>query len=102
MSMVRTDNLATSIRLPRGFKRLKAACRVPSSAANLGPGFDCLGLALGLYNELAVEIGGTQDLVEITGEGAEELPTDATNLVVKSMHVAFEHLGRKPVPVLVR
>jgi homoserine kinase len=100
--MVRTDNLASAVRLPRGFKRQKAACRVPASIANLGPGFDCLGLALGLYNEVAVEISGTKDVVEITGEGVDELSTDSSNLVVRAMHAAFEHLGRKPVPMLVR
>lgn len=103
MTMGRTDSLtAPPVKLPRGFKRLKAACRVPASAANLGPGFDCLGLALGLFNEMAVELAGAKDHVEVVGEGAGELPTGSTNLVIQSMHQACEALGRKPVPFQVR
>src|SRR5262245_9647004 len=103
MTMGRTDSLTVpAVKLPRGFKRLKAACRVPASAANLGPGFDCLGLALGLFNEMAVELAGAKDHVEVIGEGAGELPTGSTNLVIQSMHQACEHLGRKPVPFQVR
>ena len=102
MSMIVRTEATNSVKLPRGFKRLKAACRVPASAANLGPGFDCLGLALTLYNEVAVEIGVPKDKVEIVGEGAGELPEDASNLVVKAMHAAFDQLGRKPVPLFVR
>lgn len=88
--------------LPRGFKRLKAACRIPASVANLGPGFDCLGLALGMHNELAVEIGVPKTTVEVIGEGADELPRDESNLVVKSMLETFKVLKRKPLPVWVR
>jgi homoserine kinase len=89
-------------RLPRGYKRLKAACRVPASAANLGPGFDALGLALSLHNEMAVEIGTAKTTVEVLGEGADELPRDESNLVVQSMFEAFKALKRKPLPVWVR
>lgn len=89
-------------RLPRGYKRLKAACRVPASVANLGPGFDALGLALSLHNELAVEVGIDRTTVEILGEGADSLPRDDRNLVVRTLYKALEHLGRKPVPVWVR
>ncbi|MGL5095653.1 MAG: homoserine kinase, partial [Planctomycetia bacterium] len=89
-------------RLPRGYKRLKAACRVPASAANLGPGFDSLGISLALYNEMAAELGPERTVVEVTGEGAGELATDETNLVVRAMHATFDKLARKPVPIWVR
>lgn len=89
-------------RLPRGYKRLKAACRVPASVANLGPGFDCLGIALSLHNELAAEIGTAKTTVEIVGEGADELPRDESNLVVRAMNETLKHLKRKPLPVWVR
>jgi homoserine kinase len=103
MSMGRSDSLtAPSVKLPRGFKRLKAACRVPASVANLGPGFDCLGLALQMFDEVAVELAGAKDFVETDGEGGATLPTDSSNLIIKSMHVALDRLGRKPVPVHVR
>jgi homoserine kinase len=90
------------VKLPAGFKRLKAACRVPASVANLGPGFDSLGLALGLHNELAAEIGVSKSAVEIIGEGAKRLPTNDSNMVIRSMHATFKKLKRTPVPVRVR
>lgn len=93
----------STIRLPRGYKRLKAACRVPATTANLGPGFDSVGLALTIHNELAAEVGRTsRTIVEIVGEGEDELPRNESNLVVQSMRATFDHLGRKPVPVWVR
>ena len=101
MSLVRSD-AASAIKLPKGFKRQKANCRVPATVANLGPGFDSLGLALSLYNEIAVDINVSKDHLEITGEGAGSLPADQTNLVLSSMHKAFDAMGRKPVPMVVR
>ena len=73
--------------------------KVPASSANLGPGFDTLGLALSLYDEITVEIlpGPEERLeIEIAGEGAEKLPKDKTHLVVQSMNRAFEELGESP------
>ena len=54
--------------------------RVPASVANLGPGLDCFGLALTLYlNLTAEEIGGTgSHLVELEGEGCDQLPSDGS------------------------
>ena len=94
--------MSTAPSLPRGFKRLKAACRVPASVANLGPGYDCLGLALGLHNEVAVDISTSKTMVEIIGEGENELPRGEDNLVVRSMFAAFKKLKRKAPNVWVR
>ena len=60
--------------------------RVPASTSNIGPGFDCLGLALQLYNELVVEKHSEDGppVVEIEGEGAQTLPRDASNLMVRA------------------
>ena len=60
--------------------------RVPASTSNLGPAFDCLGLALGLYNELTLELwpGKGEPAVEIAGEGEGVLPTDKTNLAARA------------------
>ncbi|GAA2850099.1 homoserine kinase [Paenarthrobacter ilicis] len=67
---------------------------VPGTSANLGPGYDSLGLALSIYDTLTVETLGTGELVfELSGEGAETLPRDATHLVVRAMDLAFERLG---------
>jgi homoserine kinase len=64
---------------------------VPASTSNLGPGFDCLGLALGLRNELTVELwknpGPT--VVHITGEGQGSLPLNEKNLLVQSAYRAL-------------
>jgi homoserine kinase len=71
--------------------------RVSATAANLGPGFDALGLAFDLWNEVLVEAADHPTSVEVTGEGAGELPDDDTNLVVRSMgHVAERTGGSLP------
>lgn len=68
--------------------------RVPATSANLGPGFDTLGLALALYDELNVTATAESGVhVEVTGVGAGEVPTDESNLVVRSIQHAFEHYG---------
>lgn len=58
---------------------------VPASTANLGPGFDCLGLALGLYDIVEVEVIDKGLVVEVIGEGEDELPRDGSHLVVKAI-----------------
>jgi homoserine kinase len=59
---------------------------VPATTSNLGPGFDCLGLALSLRNELTLELRDEDGpaTVEISGEGAETLPRDEHNVMVKA------------------
>jgi len=66
------------------------AARVPASTANLGPGFDSLGLALGLYNTVVVEAPAERLEIEIEGEGAGTLPRDATNLVIRRLRPVGE------------
>ncbi|MBI1909139.1 MAG: homoserine kinase [Deltaproteobacteria bacterium] len=62
---------------------------VPASTANLGPGFDCLGLALSLHNTIEVELSDQDQKVEITveGEGANLLPRDNKNLILESISI---------------
>jgi homoserine kinase len=68
--------------------------RVPATSANLGPGFDTLGLALGLYDDLTVTVTGDSGVfVDVHGVGAGEVPTDETNLVVRSIQHTFSHFG---------
>ena len=64
---------------------LTATVTVPGSSANLGPGFDTLGLAVGLYDTVEVEVTASGLEVEIFGEGADELPRDNSHLVVKAI-----------------
>ena len=59
--------------------------RIPATTANLGPGFDCMGLALDLWNTFELHLGGEGIHVETHGEGAGKLASDATNLTVAVM-----------------
>ncbi|MDN4638906.1 homoserine kinase [Agreia sp. PsM10] len=74
--------------------------KVPATTANLGPGFDTLGLALALYDELTVTVrdepGAT---VQVTGVGEGEVPTDESNLVVRAIAHAFAAYDQ-PLPGL--
>ncbi len=69
--------------------------RAPATTANMGPGFDCLAMALDIWNTVRVDLDG--DGIVVNGEGKEELPTDQTNLVYRSFAMPFEKTGR-PVP----
>lgn len=74
---------------------------VPATTANLGPGFDCLGLALQCHNTFTVYLQAPSLPlhIECTGEGAAELPTDAENLFVAAAQRVYTHLGQ-PFPSL--
>ena len=63
---------------------------VPATSANLGPGFDALGLALGLRDTVTAEIVDGPDEVHVTGEGAGDVPLDGSHLVRRSMQRAFD------------
>ncbi|WP_231916948.1 homoserine kinase [Nocardioides scoriae] len=69
---------------------------MPATSANLGPGFDCLGLALELCDTLVGEVlpSGLEVLVE--GEGADEVPLDDRHLVVRAMRALWATLGEQP------
>lgn len=70
--------------------------RVPATSANLGPGFDALGLALGLYDDVTADVVDGDGLrIEISGEGA-GLPRDETHLVLRAMRATFARLGGQP------
>lgn len=75
--------------------------RVPASTTNLGPGFDCLGMALRLYNEILVEPAEALSIT-IEGEGETTLPRDETNLVYRAIVRAHEALGRRAPSVHLR
>lgn len=69
---------------------------VPATSANLGPGFDTLGLALELRDTLEAEVTERGLEVEVDGHGAGEVPLDESHLVVRAMRAAFELLGQGP------
>ncbi len=66
---------------------MRLTARVPATAANLGPGFDCFGLALDLCNEVTIDTSKPPG-VSWEGEGAAELPTDGTDMVSRAMRLA--------------
>ena len=72
-----------------------ASCRVrvPATTANLGPGFDCLGLALNLWNESRFALDGDGVVVTVEGEGAAGLPRDESNLVAQAFLRLCEEAG---------
>lgn len=83
-----------------GFVRGPVTVAVPATSANLGPGFDCLGVALELRDRLTAEVLESGPLsVEVHGEGAGEVPTDRSHLVVRAMDAAFALAG-VPAPPL--
>lgn len=67
--------------------------RVPATSGNLGPGFDCLGMAHGIYDEVEATLIAGRSTVEVLGEGQDELPTDDSHLIVKAIHRGFEFAG---------
>ncbi|GCD88317.1 homoserine kinase [Nocardioides sp. LS1] len=69
---------------------------VPATSANLGPGFDSLGLALDLRDELEAEVTTGGLAVEVSGVGADDVPRDESHLVVRSMRAAFAKMGAEP------
>ncbi len=75
---------------------------VPATSANLGPGFDSLGLALSLRDHLEATVLPEGLHIEVTGEGAGEVPLDESHLVVRAMHAAFDLLGARPPGLLLR
>lgn len=76
--------------------------RVPASSANLGPGFDALGLALSRYDEVEVAVAGSGLVVEVSGEGARALPLTESHLVVRAFRVACAYTGFTPPGVVLR
>ncbi|ADL12597.1 homoserine kinase [Acetohalobium arabaticum] len=70
--------------------------KVPATTANLGPGFDILGMALDLYNIIEVKETDRGLNIDIEGLGAKELPTDKSNLVYQTMDYLFDKADYRP------
>ncbi len=80
----------------------RVAVSVPATSANLGPGFDCLGLALEVRSRFAAQVGRPGDpalIVEATGPGAAGLSNGPDNLVYRAFQAVFKRLGRTCPPV---
>jgi len=83
--------------LTRLVKGSSVHIRVPASSANIGPGFDSIGLALGIWDDYVVTVTAEPGLgIDIEGEGAGSLPRDERHLVHRSLLQAWEQLEVKP------
>lgn len=69
--------------------------RVPATTANIGPGFDCLGLALDLWNETVFSVEGSVLEIIVEGEGVGQVSLDETNLIYQSFCQAYVIQGKK-------
>lgn len=74
----------------------KVTVRVPATTANLGPGFDCLGMALELHNTVAIQVTHGRLDVRIEGEGATDLRWGEENRVLRGIRLAFEETKQRP------
>jgi homoserine kinase len=70
--------------------------RVPATSANLGPGFDALGLALARHDDVLARVGEDGLLIDVAGEGADDVPRDDSHLVARAMRAVFDRLGGQP------
>ena len=85
------------------YKATPIQVSVPASSANLGPGFDALGLALEIRDIYVAQILDEELFdVDVTGEGAEEVKKDGKHLVIKAMMRGFEFMGGKPRGIALR
>ncbi len=83
---------------------MKVTARVPATTANIGPGFDCFGLALPIYNEITIEetvMPGTGIEISIIAENQDDfdimmIPTDKNNIVYKAIELLYNSIGQTP------
>jgi homoserine kinase len=88
----------TSERWPDGF----VTVRTPATSANLGPGFDSLGLALSLHDEVRAQVTSGGVRIEVTGVGERTARFGEGHLVVRAMRAAFRALGDQPPGIALR
>src|SRR6478672_3692003 len=83
--------------ISNGASRLRPGTRVvvevPATSANLGPGFDCFGLALDWRDSIILEVTGQGFIADVTGEGAADVPTDERHLIISSARAGLADLG---------
>lgn len=78
--------------------RQRVTVMAPATSANLGSGYDCMGLALDMWNEVTLERSDKFSIV-VEGEGVDDIPLDDTNLVVVGVKAAFAAVG-EPMPII--
>ncbi len=84
---------------------MKVSVKVPATSANIGPGFDCLGLALPIYNTITIEetvLPGTGIEINMISEDAademifDDIPKDENNIVYKAVEMLYNSIGQEP------
>ena len=83
-------------------RSLMVRVQVPATTANLGPGFDCLGMALELYNIVEMSPSATGIYIEVSGEGAGDIAKDKSNLVYRAALLVFQQVWYNPVCLRLR
>lgn len=74
----------------------RVTVKVPATTGNLGSGFDCVGMALALHNTVEVSETDSGLSVDVTGEGAGQVPRDESNLCVTAAHAVFNRVAYRP------
>jgi homoserine kinase len=78
------------------FGRRPVQVTVPATSANLGPGFDTFGLALGRYDVVTAAVVPSGLRIEVSGQGADQVPLDERHLIIRAMRATFDRLGGQP------
>lgn len=76
--------------------------QVPATSANLGPGFDTLGMALQLYNIIEMEEISSGLIIEVEGEGAEKISKDSSNIVYQAALSVFKQVNFNPLGIRIK
>ncbi|MCI6583735.1 MAG: homoserine kinase [Mobiluncus sp.] len=84
------------------FVRDEVTVSVPASSANLGPGFDAIGVALEMRDEVTVRATTGKTRVTVEGEGAGEVPTDDSNMVVEALRAGLDAVGASQIGIEMR
>ena len=92
------SNTAEEAEEEESIERSRVVVRVPATSANMGPGFDVVGMAIDMWSEFTIERSEKFEVV-CEGEGSYDMPLDESNLVCFGLKAAFKRAG-KPVPVL--
>jgi len=82
---------------------MKITVKIPATTANFGPGFDCFGMALPIYNYITIEetvMPGSGIQIDVINEKEDDLinsvPTDENNIVYKAVELLYNFIGQTP------
>jgi len=92
------DRISSQPTVEESIERTKVVVRVPATSANLGPGFDAIGMALDMWSEYTIERSDKFE-IECEGEGASDMPMDESNLVCFALRAAFKTAGKQVPPL---